>query len=86
MLLIFHEWLNKNSTGPGHVSVKILLIRGEKVMLDRDIEELSGVETKRKNEAVRRNIKKFASDFMLEISKIMKRNTWDKFGFQANDV
>jgi len=44
-------------------------------MLDRDIEELSGVETKRKNEAVRRNIKKFAADFILEISKIMNRNT-----------
>ena len=31
-----------------HISVKILLIRGEKVMLDRDIEELSGVKTKQK--------------------------------------
>ena len=50
------------------------------------MEELSGVETKRKNEAVRRNIMRFAADFILEISKIMKQNTLDKFGFQANDV
>ena len=55
-------------------------------MLDRDIEELSGVETKRKNEAVRRNIKKFAVDLILEILKIMKQNTWEKIGFPCNDV
>jgi hypothetical protein len=32
-----------------HISVKILMIRGEKLMLDRDMEEFSGLETKRKN-------------------------------------
>ena len=48
-----------------HISVKILLIRGDKVMLDRDMAELSGLETKRKKETVRRNIKWFAADFML---------------------
>ena len=58
-----------------HISVKILLIRGEKVMLDRDIEELSRVETKRRKEFVCRNIKRLAAYFMLEISKIMKQNT-----------
>jgi hypothetical protein len=58
-----------------HISVMILLIRGDKVMLDRDMAELSGVETKRKKEAVRRNIKWFAADFILEILKIMKQNT-----------
>ena len=48
-----------------HISVKILLICGENVMLDRVMEELSGLETKRKKETVRRNIKWFAADFML---------------------
>ena len=66
-----------------HFSVKILLVRTEKVMLDRDIEELSDVETKRKNEAVLRNIKRFAADFMFAISKIIKQNTCEKFGFQV---
>ena len=58
-----------------HISLKILLICGKNVMLDRDMEELSGVETKRRKEAVHRNIKRFAADFILEISKIMKQNT-----------
>jgi hypothetical protein len=58
-----------------YISVMNLLIRGDKVMLDRDMAELSGVETKRKKEAVRRNIKWFAADFILEILKIMKQNT-----------
>ena len=42
------------------------------------------METKRKNEVFHRNINKFAADFMFEISKTMKHNTWEKFGFQAN--
>ena len=51
----------------GHISVKILLIHSENVILDRDMVELSGVETKRKYIAVRRNIKRFAADFMFVI-------------------
>lgn len=47
---------------------KIYLIRGQKVMLDSDLAELYGVPTKRLNEQVRRNIKRFPSDFMLELS------------------
>jgi hypothetical protein len=44
-------------------------------MLGRDMEELSDVDAKRKNEAVRRNIKRFVADFMFAISKIMNQNT-----------
>ena len=47
---------------------KIYLIRGQKVMLDSDLAELYGVTTKRLNEQVRRNIKRFPSDFMLQLS------------------
>lgn len=43
---------------------KILLIRGQKVMLDSDLAELYGVTTKRLNEQVRRNSKRFPADFM----------------------
>ncbi len=43
---------------------KIYFIRGRKVMLDRDLAELYGVETKRLNEQVRRNLKRFPEDFM----------------------
>ena len=43
---------------------KIYWIRGQKVMIDRDLAELYGVETKRLKEAVRRNIVRFPDDFM----------------------
>ncbi len=48
---------------------KIVFIRDEKVMLDRDLAELYGVETKVLKQAVRRNIKRFPDDFMFELTK-----------------
>ena len=47
----------------------ILLIRGEKVMLDRDLADLYGVETRVLKQAVRRNIARFPEDFMFELKK-----------------
>ena len=47
---------------------KIYFIRGHKVMLDSDLAELYSVPTKRLNEQVRRNKKRFPPDFMLELS------------------
>lgn len=46
------------------VMSKIYELRGEKVMIDRDLAQLYGVETKRLKEAVRRNINRFPEDFM----------------------
>jgi len=46
----------------------ILLIRGERVILDADLAELYGVETRRLNEQVRRNIERFPQDFMFQLS------------------
>ena len=51
------------------VENKILLIRGCKVILDRDIARLYGVSTKRLNEQVKRNIKRFPEDFMFKLTK-----------------
>ena len=48
---------------------KIYLIRNQKVMLDRDLATLYGVETKRLKEQVRRNIDRFPEDFMFEMTK-----------------
>ena len=50
------------------ITAKIYLIRGQKVMLDRDLSELYGVQTKVLKQAVRRNIKRFPSDFMFELT------------------
>ena len=47
---------------------KIFLIRGQRVMIDRDLAELYGVETKRLNEAVKRNKKRFPVDFMFQLT------------------
>ncbi len=48
---------------------KIYVIRGMKVMMDRDLAELYGVETRRLKEQVRRNIDRFPDDFMFEMTK-----------------
>src|SRR5271170_1989364 len=46
---------------------KILSVRGRKVMLDTDLAELYGVPTKRLNEQVKRNLKRFPEDFMFQL-------------------
>jgi len=51
------------------VLTKIYLIRDHKVMIDKDLAELYGIETKRLKEAVRRNRKRFPEDFMFEMTK-----------------
>jgi len=48
---------------------KIYLIRGQKVMLDRDLAELYAVETKVLNQAVKRNSERFPADFMFQLTK-----------------
>ncbi len=51
------------------IEKSILLIRGQKVMLDRDLAELYAVKTKVLKQAVRRNITRFPEDFMFELTK-----------------
>jgi hypothetical protein len=51
------------------IETKILIIRGRKVMMDRDLAILYGVETRMLNQAVRRNIKRFPEDFMFQLTK-----------------
>lgn len=60
----------KNITLPDEVIIsKIYLVRGEKIMIDRDLAELYGVETKVLKQAVRRNIGRFPEDFMFEMTR-----------------
>lgn len=51
------------------IEKKIYLIRGHKVMLDRDLAEMYGVETRALNQAVRRNIERFPDDFMFSLTR-----------------
>ena len=51
------------------VMSKIYLIRGVKVMLDKDLAELYGIDTKVLKQSVRRNIKRFPEDFMFSLTR-----------------
>lgn len=53
---------------------KIYQIRGKNVMLDRDLAEMYGVETRRLNEQVKRNEKRFPSDFMFQLTESELQN------------
>jgi phage regulator Rha-like protein len=55
------------------ITSKICVIRDTRVMLDRDLAELYGVETKALKQAVRRNITRFPEDFMFELTKEKNR-------------
>lgn len=52
------------------ISTKIYYIRNQKVMLDRDLASLYGIETKALKQAVKRNLPRFPEDFMFELTKI----------------
>lgn len=65
------------------ITSKIFVIRGKKVMLDRDLAQLYEVTTKRLNEQVKRNIKRFPQDFMFQLTKTEKGELvaiCDRFG------
>ncbi len=54
------------------ITSRIFVIRGKKVMLDRDLALLYEVTTKRLNEQVKRNMKRFPGDFMFQLTKTEK--------------
>ncbi len=62
------------------IASKILFLRNEKVLLDRDLAEMYGVETKQLKRAVRRNIGPFPKDFMFQLSKAEHRSLRRQFG------
>lgn len=71
---------------PGKAIVeRIIFIRGEKVLLDRDLAELYQVETKQLKRAVRRNIDRFPNDFMFEMTKEEVENWRRQFGTSNSD-
>ena len=68
-----------------NITALIYLIRGKKVMLDRDLAALYGVETKRLKEQVKRNIERFPEDFMFELSKSEFANWRSQFATSKRD-
>ena len=62
------------------IESKILLIRGKKVMLDRDLSTLYGVTTGNLNKAIRRNLDRFPDDFMFQLTDQEFKNLIFQFG------
>jgi len=60
--------LHKYSEVSEMIDRAILIIRGQKVMIDSDLAEIFGVKTKRLNEQVKRNINRFPKDFMFQLT------------------
>ena len=61
------------------IESKILVVRGHKVMLDRDLATLYGVETKALNQAVNRNKARFPNDFMFQLTPTEMKNWKSQF-------
>ncbi len=64
---------------------RIFFIRGKKVMFDKDLAELYSVETKALNQAVKRNIRRFPSDFMFKLNQ-EETKTWQKIYLRSQIV
>ena len=72
---------DNNTLIPDEVIMKkIYLLRGSKVMMDRDLADLYEIETKQLKRAVRRNISRFPKDFMFELSQEEFNNLRSQFG------
>jgi len=62
------------------IATKILLIRGKRVMLDKDLARLYEVDTRQLTRQVRRNIERFPQDFMFQLTKEELQNLMCQFG------
>lgn len=65
---------------------RIYLIRGQRVMLDADLAEIYGYETKRFNEQVKNNIEKFDEDFRFQLTKNELENLRSKFSTSSWEI
>ena len=65
------------------IATKILVIRGKRVMLDRDLAKLYGVTTFNLNKAVKRNLKRFPNDFMYQLTRQEVKNLIFHFGISS---
>ncbi len=70
----------------GEISSKILTLRGQQVMLDRDLAELYQVETRRLNEQVKRNLDRFPDDFMFQLTDDELKNWKSQFATSNKEI
>lgn len=62
-----------------HIAQSIIILRGQRVLLDSELATLYGVTTKRFNEQVRRNLGRFPADFMFQVSEIEEDSLRSQF-------
>ncbi len=75
----------KSAIVPGdHIEQSILLIRGQKVILDRDLAKLYGVTTARLNQQVNRNLERFPKDFMFRLDSHESANLMLQFATSSS--
>jgi len=67
------------------IQSKIYEIRGQKVMIDRDLAEMYGVETRVLNQAVKRNLERFPNDFMFQLTNEETQN-WKSQFVMSNSI
>jgi len=72
-----------NSISVEVIAAKILLIRGKRVILDKDLARLYEVETGQLTRQVRRNIDRFPEDFMFQLTKEELKNLMCKLAYQV---
>ena len=70
---------------PERITRLIFLIRGKKVMFDRDLAELYGVDTKVLNQAVKRNSERFPADFMFKLNE-QETKAWQGYLLRSQFV
>ena len=73
------------SLSEDYLSTSIYIIRGEKIILDRDIARLYGIPTKALKQAVKRNLNRFPMDFMFELSPEEFQNWRSQFVTSNSD-
>ncbi len=69
-----------------NIRERIYFIRGRKVMIDRDLAVLYGVETMRLNEAVKRNVDRFPEDFMFQLTPHEMQNWISQFAISNSSL
>src|SRR6478736_5136974 len=67
-LMVSHSKTPISMVSPEQIEQAVLLIRGQRVMLDRDLAALYGVTTSNLNKAVKRNLDRFPADFMFQLA------------------
>ena len=78
------EHVAQNPLDRSGVGKMILVIRDKQVLLDRDLATLYGVETKRINEQVKRNIERFPAEFCFQLDKLEFENWKSQLGMRTN--